>query len=45
VKKPAPTGRPQGAEIERERARGERAAADRRGPPVRRRGRAGARPG
>jgi hypothetical protein len=35
---------PLGSERERERVRG-RTAADRRGPPVRRRGRAGARPG
>jgi hypothetical protein len=36
----APTGRPQWAESEREREGGEKAAADRRGPPVRRCGRA-----
>jgi hypothetical protein len=41
VKKLAPTSRPQWTESERERARtGEKAAADRRDPPVRRRGRA-----
>jgi hypothetical protein len=46
AKQLAPTGRPQWAESERKRERtGEKAAADRRGPPVRRRGRAGARPG
>jgi hypothetical protein len=44
VKKPAPTGRLQWAASERERAHGERDAADRQGPPVRRRKRAGARP-
>jgi hypothetical protein len=39
VKKPAPIGRPHSAASEREGERaGERATADRRGPPVRRRG-------
>jgi hypothetical protein len=36
---------PLGSERERERARERGTAVDRRGPPVRRRGRAGARPG
>jgi hypothetical protein len=45
AKQVAPTGRPQRAESERERERaGEKADVDRRDPPVRRRGRAGARP-
>jgi hypothetical protein len=45
AKQLAPTGRPQRTESERERAcTGEKAAADRRGPPVRRHERAGARP-
>ena len=45
AKQLAPIGRPQRAESERERERTEeKAAADRRGPPVRRHGRAGARP-
>jgi hypothetical protein len=48
VKKPAPTGLPQWVESEREGGgehAGERGAADRWIPPVRQRGRAGARPG
>jgi hypothetical protein len=47
AKQLAPTGRPQRTESERERERacaGEKATADRRGPPVRRHERAGTRP-
>jgi hypothetical protein len=43
VKKPAPTGWPTGQRAREGGCAGERATADKRGPPVRRRGRAGGR--